>query len=404
MKPWSVNPFALAELMEGAPPDGADAEALAGFLTKVYQVADLATLFDGSGGAPARLDLFRAVAEAVRDPQNLDDVLASHAAKQLIDLYGKDVVARVLPFIVPVANAVLDAQDPVGTYRVGAWRTVDQITVDGPSWRDPVQGAIADCYLVSAMIAIAWSLPAPWQARIAQTQARRSGAGVPFAFYRGASGVDWRAPVRTTIPVSTRGHPLYTRSSQREEAWPALLEKAFVVKLQGLESEPTPVDYRAIGAVGVEPQIAARMLAGGHARTRVNVTGSPADRLSAHVRKLTDERGVTRVPVMAWTFDGTHDTGGLGWRKTGLFHHHAYAVLGLYREDERDYVVLRNPYGNSLFRPDGCAVGPWTPGPGAHGDAVVTLNTNGVIAIGVQWFNRCMRKMGWLEPVSRGHA
>jgi len=403
MNRWSINPFAIAELIEGAPPERDDADALAAFLTKVYQVTDLAALFDGSGGAPARMELFRSLAEAVRDPQKLDDVLALPITQQVIGLYGKDAVARVLPFIVPIANAVLEPQALADRYRIGSWHEVSQVTVDSASWRDPMQGAIADCYLLAAMIAVAWSLPRPWQARIDEAQQRRDDAGLPFAFYRASTGLDWGARVRPTFAVNDSARPVFARSSQKDEAWPALLEKAFVVKMRGLTGEPTPLDYQAIGDLRQEPQAAARMLAGGVERTRVAVTGGESDRLSTQVAALCDARGVTRVPVMAWTYDDTHGTGGLGWSETGLFRHHAYAVLGVMREDDRDFVVMRNPYGTSLFRRDRYAVGPWSPGPGDHGESQVTLNTNGVLAITRDWFDRCMRKMGWLQPASRRH-
>jgi hypothetical protein len=199
------------------------------------------------------------------------------------------------------------------------------------------------------------------------------------------------------LPVSNSGLPLYARSSQPAEAWPGLVEKAYVMKRRHLADDPTTTDYVFIDRHRQDPPKAAQLLAGGIARMRTAATESPEHGQSAHVMKLCDERGVTRLPVMAWTWSNLSDRG-VGWKVTGLVGNHSYAVLGTCTEGAQEFVVVRNPWGGSVIRLDGYPEGPWKPGPGRHGDAQVTLNSNGVFGLKREWFDKAMFRIGWLQP------
>jgi len=402
MPTWSVNPFALAQILMKEPVFADSLPALQGVLTKIFRVADLTALFDGTRDSPPALEVFSALARVVRDPETLDAVLRLPQARAVMDLIGdegRDALASILPLVVPIADAVLGEQVPKRHYRIGHWNPVHAVTVDDASWLDPVQGAIADCYLISAMISVAWTLPVGWVHRLETAKARGSSTNaLGFDFYRGPSALAAPTRVPLELPVSDGDQPLYAHSRQASEGWPGLVEKAFVRKVRKLDGEPTTADYAAIGHDKWEPQKAARLLAGGIAKFRTAVTGTAEQGLSAQVRALCDGRNVTRLPVMCWTWPNLQHADPVGWTVTGLFHGHAYAVLGTCKAGGREFVVLRNPWGGHVFANDGYAAGPWNPGPGPHGTPEVALNSNGVFGIKREWFDAAMFRVGWLEP------
>jgi hypothetical protein len=141
------------------------------------------------------------------------------------------------------------------------------------------------------------------------------------------------------------------------------------------------------------------MLVGGTGDSMANeVTGGKAP---SHTVRLRCDPGrlVTSQPTMAWTWETTALMGHLGWTKTGLIANHAYAVLGMMRQKGTDYVVLRNPHGVSVPRPEGYASGTWQPGTGDHGTAQVDLDKHGVFAINTKWFDKCFDTVGWVTKV-----
>jgi len=261
-----------------------------------------------------------------------------------------------------------------------------------------VQGAANDCYLISAMIALAWSRPAEWLQRVKATARRAAGVTkYRYAFYRGRHTREAALAVAPRLPADARGRLAYARAAQGTEAWPAMYEKAFVMRASGCApDDPQPKDYRAISDNRLRPQIACRMLAGGasHAVGSELLGGEPP---TAVVRARCDARGVTAAPTMAWTWDTVESMKGLGWKSTGLHANHAYAVLGTVSKNDRTYVVLRNPWGRAPYCPGAHATGPWAPGAGPCGAPEVLLNRAGVLALRADWFDTCFAQVGWVD-------
>ena len=400
---WALNPIALADVIVGATTNPGDWNAVQAVLREAFQYRqNVAAVFDADSSPPEQMRVFTAIANAYRNPQKLEDVLKLPAVRKLTRYYTPDQIARVLPLVVPIIGEAVRSGAPGRAHHVESWNDVDAITPDSISWKDPIQGAIADCYLIASMIALAWSQPEAWRSRLEAASTRRKGTGLTFELYRGPS--EPLAPTHVTLrlPFSKDGRPVFARSSQPAEAWPGLVEKAFVMQIRRSTGEPTVADYGSIGRNGHYPQFAARKLAGGRARNQVAVAGSGG--LANVVSGWCDSRGVTRVPMMAWCGEKENARkGSPGWAETGLFHHHTYAVLGVMTKKAGEYVVLRNPYGCSVHR-DRYAAGVWKPGKGPHGDPEVFLDLNGVSAIPVDWFNDVMTNVGWVEPAMGKHA
>ena len=112
--------------------------------------------------------------------------------------------------------------------------------VGGASFLDPIQGGIADCYLISSLIALAWVQPVSWGALI--DGATVAGAGVTkfqFAFFPPTSA--FQTP--GDIPFDDQGRQCFARSVDLTEGWASIVEKAYVMQRSGnvtqIRSRPT---------------------------------------------------------------------------------------------------------------------------------------------------------------------
>jgi hypothetical protein len=397
---WSVNPVALAELILGEDlflekdPDSFGDALQRAFGTK------LDAIFEAEGSAPARLDLFQQLAGAkIEERSSVDDLI-----REMVVKYGytEDTIRqKILPYLLPVADAVFappDAPPPAGTGSVvGSWRPVAAAEYVGNdvSFLDPRQGVIADCYLISAMIALAWSRPAEWTARVMETSGE-------YRYTFITERVCEVREVKPQLPLDTKGKLLYARSSTgKAEVWPGMFEKAYVMSTLGLSDEPTPSSYKKI-EFG-EPQIACRTLLGGASKSELALGGPPlSDHVKARCGYPADKRGVTRVPTMAWTWDeGMIKAKGLKWRNTGLRKNHAYAVLGIMERENLEYVILRDPWGWVQPSAGHAKEDSWAPGPGANGLEVVKLHNvleaKGVFGLQHDLFDQWFQAIGWVE-------
>ena len=402
---WGVNPLALAQLMRGQLLPKREWAAVEKLLQDAFHVNEVRHLFEAEGGKAPRLAIFEALAKprggalAYRDIENLEEV------KQAISVYGEyqdeAAVRRILPILLPVADAVFTAsEDPaaaagvlVPDYYVPFMENV----AGDVSWLDPVQGNADDCYLIAALIALAWSRPEQWSEQVRGFEDRGNAtARYRFAFHNRAGAID-ALRVEPRVP-KFKDVPVYGRCTDKNEGWVAMIEKAYVMwRSKRPDREPLPIDYRLISEQPVLPQDACSALVGGHGKK----VGPYRPKPLAAVAARCDERGVTRDPTMAWTWQtaawqSLDKLKALGFARTGLVPNHAYAVLGVVPAKNPDYVVLRNPWGSAPFCTEGHATGTWRPGPGANGAAEVALNVNGVSALKASWFDDCFEKVGWV--------
>jgi hypothetical protein len=273
------------------------------------------------------------------------------------------------------------------SYNVGA------LDIAGVSWLDPEQGNVADCYLIAAMIAIAWARPVSWLRRLsAGTRGAREPGNLHVRFFPAdTEGFLHPRPfdVPPKVPLDTGRNWIYAHSAQGGETWPALVERAFVMQATGNAGEPSVDDYRTIGTGDYWPQDVARTLLGGKTFSRSSGRHGP---LFASLAPMC-EASLTRYPTMAWTPLRSKRR---GWAESGLVDEHSYAVLGLVARRDRDFVVLRNPYGKNAHRPH-FARGEWSEGAPRNGGQPVMLGEHGVFAIEARAFDRWFDGFAWIN-------
>jgi Calpain family cysteine protease len=392
---WAPNPYAIAQLLVDNlniepvyESSGADADK---FLLGAFNIkGERATLTEA-------VELFRKLAAAVGRPISTAQVLELAEAKRVAQLFTVEQIKRVLPYLVPLLDAEFEpfdtGQGPQGQSVQTWFGDAGQLMIDDASYLDPIQGAVSNCYLISAMIALAWVKPPSW---VSALRSARFNPPEEAAFewrFHNDRGRD-RSPVKISgrIPVNAKKKPRYARSASGE-SWPAMLEKAYVMQRRSAdakEAEPTLADYQAIEKQGSTPPTACRALVGGDVGGEILDTPSDMKLFSPSRTGLVKASGVVRRPVMAWTKDDIGVKDRKVWEKTGLWPNHAYALLGVMPSK---HIVLRNPHGVATTVRRGYATGKWQP---ADRDPV-ELNKNGVFAISPPLFFKHFEDMGWVE-------
>ncbi|HKX49715.1 MAG TPA: C2 family cysteine protease [Candidatus Binatia bacterium] len=392
---WAPNPYAIAQLLVDnlniEPVYESSGEEADKFLHRAFNIkGERATLTEA-------VELFRKLAVAVGSPMSTAQVLELAEAKRVAQLFAVEQIKRILPYLVPLLDAEFKPFD-TGHSRQGqsvqTWfGDAGQLMIDEASYLDPIQGAVSNCYLISAMIALAWVKPPSWEAGLRSARfspPEESSFEWRFHNDRGRE----RSPVKISgrIPVNAKRKPRYARSASGE-SWPSMLEKAYVMKMRGAdakEAEPTLADYQAIEKQGSTPPVACQVLAGGLLGGEILDSASDAKLFSPGRTGPVKTSGVVRRPVMAWTKDDIGVKDRKVWEKTGLWPNHAYAVLGVMPSK---HIVLRNPHGVATTARRGYATGKWQP----DDRDPVELNKNGVFAISPPLFFKHFEDMGWVE-------
>lgn len=391
---WSPNPYAIAQLLSGELDDGhlhktsgRDAD---NFLRQALLRNDVRTIDQ----AFAR---FRQLAATLDQPDVLAEKIKQPLVAEVARLYGDEPVQRALYYLLPITDAIFARAAGSGSVNaIDAWYAdANQLLQSDASFLDPVQGYVGDCYLISAMIALAWTKSDALAARL-----RGAGFAPPeqrtfaWQFHNDEGAERGRKTVSGRIPV-TGQMPRYARSASAGESWPSLIEKAYVVQVHPPTSdsgEPSPADYQSIDRK-TTPPLACQSLAGGEIGGETLNTPRGEEVFAEHNQfgepgPLHTASGVMSKPVMAWTRD---DIGGDSqlWEQTGLWPGHAYAVLGVM---STGHIVLRNPHGIATQEREGYARGTWN-----ADRQSVELNKNGVFAISRALFFKNFGDIGWVD-------
>ncbi len=393
---WLPNPYAIAQRLTNtldiAPEIRRGGEAADAFLIRAFLSGRKQKTLTGA------IAVLERIAGSFKEPVSLHAAIERSRRLWAEEGYTADEMARVLPELVPT---LLLARE--------TFADADKLVVQDVSYLDPVQGAIGDCYLISALSALAWA-----DSNMLTVRFDAAGFAPPaqgsfqwhFHDHMGtAAGV--RA-VSGRIEMSGT-QPRYARSSDPVEDWPSLVEKAYVAQVRNV-GEPSETDYKSIDAKtgGSTPPRACQALVGGRVRGEI-LDSNRGRRIFLQGGRLESAAGVMAKPVMAWTKEEL-DLGSIHprandpnaniedvWKETGLFPRHAYAVLGaVLSNDAVEHVVLRNPHGADInANRNGYLSGLWKP----NGQTEVALNENGVFAISPELFYKHFEDIGWVDPL-----
>src|SRR5690606_27930016 len=133
----------------------------------------------------------------------------------------------------------------------GTWKDVGDFFKDVTEFSDPVQGAIGNCYFIAAVSAIAWADPYLIVHRNRATGTTETDRVNAIQFYSKGGGKD--APTKLievsdkTIVRTSNNLPIYCRSSDPGEIYPALYEKAFAKWILKTNSDKPDITKTAFG-------------------------------------------------------------------------------------------------------------------------------------------------------------
>lgn len=246
----------------------------------------------------------------------------------------------------PAANPPLPAPlkadcNPDGSHGFGTCQFTGPLFAGTPDIHGAHQGFLGDCYLVSAVGALAQHRP-----RLLQDIIRDNGNGTYTVTFKELDDKGTCTEVPITVDghlyVNARGTPLYGFSSgplapDRMELWFPLLEKAYATWKGG---------YDAMGNGGLACDALEALT--GQRGIYVQLDGTLSD---AQVWHELQEITRLRLPVVSST---NGETAEAQFTNSGLYSWHAYVVVGCHEQDGKKYVTVRNPWGEPDPFHQGC--------------------------------------------------
>jgi len=215
-----------------------------------------------------------------------------------------------------------------------------------PDLFDAVQGATGDCYLISALASLAWTMPGTLAAM-----------GTPVEngqrrFLFGDDRITVSERVATVILAGFQ--PLFASSPRLDHQWAGVIEKAYAAwRTRDTTDRPR---VTAIEGGGGGPQTGSHTY-GASVSTRWTQASPIADLIGGRefwydTRSRSDNEMFATMQGFCTT-DGriqsptvacTRPSGAVD--ATGLVPNHAYSILGVgVRPDGRRFYALRNPWG-----------------------------------------------------------
>lgn len=226
----------------------------------------------------------------------------------------------------------------------GTWSDPGRFFNEAAEFFDPIQGAVANCYYIAALSAVAWAMPY----RITHLTRATGQAQEQFTnmirFYKPDSGgqLDKEIEVTDSVPLTLSNNFIYCRSSEAGEIWPAVYEKAYAKLKTGIIG-----DHPDITATGWGDCVWATAQLTGGQRFYYGTASQSADQLWDIVRANSVSRR-TFKPMTAWTYSsGDASEKKIVYSDANIVASHCYTVLGWEYRNNRKYIVLRNPWGNT---------------------------------------------------------
>lgn len=222
---------------------------------------------------------------------------------------------------------------PAGT----AWSDRGNFFNDVTEYNDPIQGAVGNCYFIAAISAIAWATPYMIEHKVRATGTGETDRTNAIQFFTKGGGKDAATKlveVTDNTIINASNNPVYCRSNDAGEIWPAVYEKAFAKWITNVNHDKPDITQTAYG----DPAKAIAQLTN-KTPYYYNTSSRTALELFGVVRENSMSYK-TFNPMVAWTYGSGKDYTG-----SNIVGNHAYTVLGWSTFNNKNYIILRNPWG-----------------------------------------------------------
>jgi len=224
----------------------------------------------------------------------------------------------------------------------GHWATAGAFFHETAEFFDPVQGAVANCYYIASLSAIAWATPFRIAHLTRATGPNQDQFNDMVRFYTPDSGgaIDQEIQVSEALALTMSGDFIYCRSSEAGETWPGVYEKAFAKLKTGTATDMPDITQTAWG----DCVFATAQLNGGTRRYYDTASRSADDLWNILRSNCLSYR--TFNPMTAWTYStGDASPDHVDYGSAQVVGSHCYTVLGWAYRDCKRWIVLRNPWG-----------------------------------------------------------
>jgi hypothetical protein len=256
---------------------------------------------------------------------------------RLARVITKEIVMTISP---DLRRIVADGWTPPG----GSWADQGRFFNEAAEFFDPIQGAVANCYYIAALSAVAWAMPYRISHMTRATGQNQEQFTNLIRFYKPdvIGQIDKEIEVTDRTPVSSGGNPIYCRSSEAGEIWPAVYEKAFAKFVTGTNSDHPDITQTAWG----DCVLATAQLIGAR-RFYYNSSNYSASQIWDLVRGNSMSKR-TFNPMTAWTYSsGDASDQKIVYADANIVASHCYTILGWEYRNGTKYIILRNPWGNT---------------------------------------------------------
>jgi hypothetical protein len=313
-------------------------------------------------------------------------------------LYRKTGTGSTLPELIDTPTGWYDY--PGGVY----------VSPAAAQFEDPVQGGVPDCYFLAALSSWAWVNPsnikkpsAPYNMTFWYPPHTEKNTSDIFV----SSTTGFRT---STLPLKEITPPtpdqpgvykfIYARSvTPPNELWPALYEKAYAA-FKGVPSSDGDPDHPDISQIGEgSPFLALMNLTGKNLAlddTTSLTTSYTGDGIYTKIKTSMCGGGKKATkPGVAFTYRTLATAGADGQ----LIANHTYSVLGVHTQNSKNYIVLRNPFGQTCCKdpkmydtPGILATGAW----GVAGFPYTLERDDGIFGLQADIFQSTFEAFNWV--------
>lgn len=277
---------------------------------------------------------------------------------------------------------------------------------------DLMQGCTKSCYIIAALASNAWHKYPNFPLNIDMTNGGVLKDSYDFTFHdRPPNGVN-PVSIGGDLVKDTGGNLVFCRPSDSREVWTGIYEKALGVFL-GLAASDLPAE----AGIPAKRRPHLPALSGGNPLTilhhltaaavttyQTNYLQKPSfGRITTKITWKDATQGAASVPMAAWTFissaaaKAAHGQN-ITYGQEILVANHSYSILGAVKNNNINYIVLRNPYGK-LWGADptdpvlALYTGAWAP----TADFSRTLSVDdGIFALPADRFELYFQGFGWV--------